>query len=48
MLVTNFIIDAPFINWVNKQVTDVVDKFSEKRAQKKQQIEPQAQTKEVK
>lgn len=27
MLVTNFIIDAPFINWINKKATDVVDKF---------------------
>ena len=31
MLVTNFIIDAPFINWMNKKVTDVVDKFENKK-----------------
>lgn len=44
MLVTNFIIDAPFINWVNKQATNVVNKISDKKAQNKLQ----AQEKEVK
>ena len=48
MLVTNFIIDAPFINWVNKQSTNVVDKISNKRAQKNEQIKPQIQAKGVK
>ena len=28
MLVTNFIVDAPFINWINKQSTKVVDKIA--------------------
>ena len=28
MLVTNFLIDAPFINWINKQSTKVVDKIA--------------------
>ena len=31
MLVTNFLIDAPFINWINKKVTGVVDKLSAKK-----------------
>ena len=48
MLVTNFIIDAPFINWVNKLSTNVVDKIGNKRVQKNEQIKPQVQTKEVK
>ena len=30
MLVTNFIVDAPFINAINKKITDVVDKKSDK------------------
>ena len=34
MLVTNFIIDAPFINWINKKATDVVDKFDKNKQQK--------------
>ena len=33
MLVTNFIIDAPFINWINKKATAVVDKVSNKNNQ---------------
>ena len=36
MLVTNFIIDAPFINWINKKATDVVDKFDKNKEQKNQ------------
>ena len=40
MLVTNFIIDAPFINWINKKATAVVDKISNKNNEN--------QTKEVK
>jgi len=47
MLVTNFIIDAPFINWINKKATGVVDKMSNKKANKIQQPKPQIQ-KEVK
>ena len=27
MMFTNFIIDAPFINWINKKTTNLVDKF---------------------
>ena len=34
MLGTNFIIDAPFINWINKKATDVVDNFSNKNNKK--------------
>lgn len=34
MLVTNFIIDAPFINWINKKSTEVVDKFEFSKQQK--------------
>ena len=41
MLVTNFIIDAPFINWINKKTTDFVDKFEKDKTQ-------QPQAKEVK
>ena len=47
MLVTNFIIDAPFINWINKKATGVVDEMSNKKANKIQQPKPQIQ-KEVK
>lgn len=36
MLVTNFVIDAPFINWVNKQVTNVVDNFGKNKNQNNQ------------
>ena len=39
MLVTNFIIDAPFINWINKKATDVVDKFDKNKEQKIQEKE---------
>ena len=39
MLVTNFIIDAPFINWINKKATDVVDKFDKNKEQKNQEKE---------
>lgn len=31
MLVTNFIIDAPFINWINKKATNVVDKLGKNK-----------------
>ena len=34
MLVTNFIIDAPFINWINKKATQVVDNYSNKKQSK--------------
>ena len=34
MLVTNFIIDAPFINMINKKVTEVVDGFGKNKNQK--------------
>lgn len=27
MMVTNFIIDAPFINWINKKSTELIDNF---------------------
>ena len=37
MLVTNFIIDAPFINWINKKATNVVDNISNKKNQQKEQ-----------
>lgn len=33
MLVTNFIIDAPFINWINKKATEVVDNIGNKKQQ---------------
>ena len=33
MLVTNFIIDAPFINWINKKATEVVDNIGSKKRQ---------------
>jgi len=39
MLVTNFIIDAPFINWINKEATKIIDNHSKTK---------QIQTKEVK
>ena len=32
MLFTNFIIDAPFINWINTKATNVVDKITKKDA----------------
>ena len=34
MLFTNFVIDAPFINWINKKTTDIVDGMSGKKQQK--------------
>ncbi|MBR3604957.1 MAG: hypothetical protein IKL52_02895 [Candidatus Gastranaerophilales bacterium] len=34
MLVTNFIIDAPFINWINKKTTEVVDNVGNKKQAK--------------
>lgn len=36
MLGTNFIIDAPFINWINKNATDIVDNIRNKKAQAKE------------
>ena len=36
MLVTNFIIDAPFINWINKKATEVVESFEKNKEQKNQ------------
>ena len=35
MLVTNFLIDAPFINWINGKVTQMVDKKSGNQEQVK-------------
>lgn len=36
MLGTNFVIDAPFINWINKNATNVVDNIRNKKAQPKE------------
>ena len=36
MLVTNFIIDAPFINWINKKATEFVDGKDTNEIQAKQ------------
>lgn len=36
MLGTNFIIDAPFINWINKNATNFVDNIRNKKAQVKE------------
>jgi len=36
MLVTNFIIDAPFINLINKKTSEVVDNISNKKNQEKE------------
>lgn len=36
MLFTNFIIDAPFINWINKKATDFIDGIGAKKQQKQQ------------
>ena len=43
MLVTNFIIDAPFINKINKKTTDLINKIS-----KKEDKSPENVQKEVK
>lgn len=48
MFGTNFIIDAPFINWINKKSTEVCDNIRDKKANKIKQPKPQINTKEVK
>ena len=39
MLVTNFIIDAPFINWINKQATNVVESVQKNKTKQPQEME---------
>lgn len=34
MLGTNFLIDAPFINWINKKTTDIINKTGNKKQPK--------------
>lgn len=34
MMVTNFIIDAPFINWINKKSTEAIEHFKNKKNDK--------------
>ena len=36
MLVTNFLIDAPFINWINGKVTNLLNKKDEQKQQAKE------------
>ena len=36
MLVTNFLIDAPFINWINGKVTQMIDKKANNQEQTKE------------
>ena len=38
MLVTNFIIDAPFINWINKKATEVVDNTGNKKQNQAKEV----------
>ncbi|MBR5304585.1 MAG: hypothetical protein IKU37_07145 [Candidatus Gastranaerophilales bacterium] len=39
MFVTNFIIDVPFINWVNKQTTNVVNNIQKNKSKQPQETE---------
>ena len=39
MLVTNFVVDVPFINWINKQATNVVESVQKNKTKQPQEME---------